>query len=157
MTTKSVQIMERDLISERTLDGLAAAAAHGRKGGRPTTVDADTLAIARARRVRGESITAIAKHLGIGRSTLYRALEDNEPPVPAGQARTPQGRLCAAARTGGTARGWALHSVRTMRGKVAVRNDLRAGLLTHDGTELCPLGQGVDLSECPTRDAVNNQ
>ncbi|MFC7387161.1 recombinase family protein [Sphaerisporangium rhizosphaerae] len=69
--------MERDLISERTLDGLAAAAAHGRKGGRPTTVTDDVLAIARARRARGESITAIAKHLGIGRSTLYRALEDD--------------------------------------------------------------------------------
>lgn len=67
--------MERDLIRERTLDGLAAAEAQGRKGGRPTTVDADTLAIARDRRVRGESVTAIAKHLGIGRSTLYRALE----------------------------------------------------------------------------------
>ncbi|WP_424532869.1 helix-turn-helix domain-containing protein [Sphaerisporangium viridialbum] len=65
--------MERDLISERTLDGLAAAA-HGRKGGRPAAVDADVMAIARARRARGESVTAIAKHLGVGRSTLYRAL-----------------------------------------------------------------------------------
>lgn len=64
--------MERDLIQERTLDGLAAAAAQGRRGGRP--VDADTLAVARARQARGESITAIAAHLGIGRSTLYRAL-----------------------------------------------------------------------------------
>ncbi|MCW2879084.1 MAG: DNA-invertase from lambdoid prophage e14 [Sphaerisporangium sp.] len=67
--------MERDLISERTLDGLAAAAAHGRKGGRPVTVTDDVLAIARARRARGESVTAIAKHLRIGRSTLYRAME----------------------------------------------------------------------------------
>lgn len=66
--------MERDLIQERTLDGLAAAAAQGRRGGRPTAVDADTLAVARARQARGESITAIAAHLGIGRSTLYRAL-----------------------------------------------------------------------------------
>ncbi|GAB3161003.1 recombinase family protein [Microbispora hainanensis] len=67
--------MERDLIRERTLDGLAAAAAHGRKGGRPAMVNPDALAIARSRRARGESVTAIAKHLGIGRSTLYRALE----------------------------------------------------------------------------------
>lgn len=71
--------MERDLISERTLDGLAAAAAHGRKGGRPPAVDDDVLAVARARRARGESVTSIARHLGIGRSTLYRALEDDEP------------------------------------------------------------------------------
>jgi DNA invertase Pin-like site-specific DNA recombinase len=67
--------MERDLISERTLDGLAAAAAQGRRGGRPAAVDHDTLAIARARQARGESVTDIARHLKIGRSTLYRALE----------------------------------------------------------------------------------
>jgi DNA invertase Pin-like site-specific DNA recombinase len=66
--------MERDLIQERTLDGLAAAAAQGRRGGRPAAVDADTLAVARARKTRGESITAITAHLGTGRSTLYRAL-----------------------------------------------------------------------------------
>jgi DNA invertase Pin-like site-specific DNA recombinase len=69
--------MERDLIHERTMDGLAAAAAQGRYGGRPAKVDHDTLAIAQARRSRGESVTAIATHLGIGRSTLYRALTDN--------------------------------------------------------------------------------
>ncbi|MFC7428743.1 helix-turn-helix domain-containing protein [Nocardia tengchongensis] len=67
--------MERELIRERTLDGLAAAAAQGRKGGRPPAVDPDTLAVAIDRRKRGESVTAIAKHLEIGRSTLYRALE----------------------------------------------------------------------------------
>jgi DNA invertase Pin-like site-specific DNA recombinase len=70
--------MERELIHERTMDGLAAAAAQGRYGGRPAAVDDDTLAIARARRARGESVTAIAAHLGIGRSTLYRALADTE-------------------------------------------------------------------------------
>jgi DNA invertase Pin-like site-specific DNA recombinase len=51
----------------------------GRYGGRPPAVDDDTLAIARARRTRGESVTAIARHLKIGRSTLYRALADTEP------------------------------------------------------------------------------
>ncbi|HEY6315154.1 MAG TPA: recombinase family protein [Streptosporangiaceae bacterium] len=67
--------MERDLIRERTLDGLRAAQAQGRRGGRPAAVTDDILAIARARRERGESVTAIARHLGIGRSTLYRALD----------------------------------------------------------------------------------
>ena len=71
--------MERDLIQERTLDGLAAAAAQGRRGGRPVAVDDDTLAVARARQARGESITAIAQHLKIGRSTLYRALTPTDP------------------------------------------------------------------------------
>ena len=66
--------MERDLIRERTMDGLRAAEAQGRRGGRPAVVDDDVLAIARARRNRGEPVTTIARHLGIGRSTLYRAL-----------------------------------------------------------------------------------
>lgn len=83
--------MERDLIRERTLDGLAAAEAQGRKGGRPPALDPDTLAVALARRRRGESVTAIAAHLKIGRSTLYRALQpdqtgvlaDGDPPTAA--------------------------------------------------------------------------
>jgi DNA invertase Pin-like site-specific DNA recombinase/DNA-binding CsgD family transcriptional regulator len=66
--------MERDLIRERTLDGLRTAQAQGRHGGRPAAVTDDILDIARARRQRGESVTAIARHLGVGRSTLYRAL-----------------------------------------------------------------------------------
>jgi DNA invertase Pin-like site-specific DNA recombinase len=70
--------MERELIHERTMDGLAAANAQGRYGGRPPAVDDDTLAIARARRTRGESVTSIARHLKIGRSTLYRALADHD-------------------------------------------------------------------------------
>lgn len=78
--------LERELIRERTLDGLRAAAAVGRRGGRPVAVTADQLDIARARLVRGESVTAIAAHLGVGRSTLYRALgiaDDTASAVPA--------------------------------------------------------------------------
>jgi len=74
--------MERELIRERTLDGLRAAAAAGRRGGRPAALTVDQLDIARARQARGESVTAIAAHLGVGRSTLYRALQpadDTEP------------------------------------------------------------------------------
>ena len=70
--------MERELIHERTMDGLTAAAAQGRHGGRPAAVDDGTLAIARARRACGESVTSIAVHLKIGRSTLYRALQPHE-------------------------------------------------------------------------------
>jgi hypothetical protein len=70
--------MERDLIKERTLDGLAAAAAQGRTGGRPPVLDPDSLAVALARRGRGESVTAIAAHLKVGRSTLYRALQPGQ-------------------------------------------------------------------------------
>jgi DNA invertase Pin-like site-specific DNA recombinase len=69
--------MERDLIRERTLDGLRATQAAGRRGGRPAQVDDDSLAVARARQARGESVTTIAQHLKIGRSTLYRALQNS--------------------------------------------------------------------------------
>ena len=72
--------MERELIRERTLDGLRAAAAVGRHGGRPVATTADQLDIARARQVRGESVTAIAAHLGVGRSTLYGAPVRNVSP-----------------------------------------------------------------------------
>jgi DNA invertase Pin-like site-specific DNA recombinase len=67
--------LERELIRERTLDGLRAARAQGHVGGRPAAVTEDTLAVVRARQAKGESVTTIARHLGIGRSTLYRALE----------------------------------------------------------------------------------
>ena len=66
--------LERDIIHERTMAGLAAARAQGRNGGRPTVMDADKLAAARARRERGESPTQIAKALGVSRASVYRHL-----------------------------------------------------------------------------------
>jgi DNA invertase Pin-like site-specific DNA recombinase len=62
--------MERDLIRESTLEELRT----DRGPGRPASVSDGILANARARRARGESVTDIARHLGVGRSTLYRAL-----------------------------------------------------------------------------------
>jgi DNA invertase Pin-like site-specific DNA recombinase len=66
--------LERDIIHERTMAGLAAAKAQGRNGGRPTVMDADKLAAARARRARGESPTEIARALGVSRASVYRHL-----------------------------------------------------------------------------------
>ena len=54
--------------------GLAAAKAQGRTGGRPTVMDADKLAAARARRARGESPATIARALGVSRASIYRHL-----------------------------------------------------------------------------------
>lgn len=66
--------VEREFIHERTLIGLDTAAANGNHSGRPPAVDGDMLAVALRRRDAKESVTAIAKHLGVGRSTLYRTL-----------------------------------------------------------------------------------
>ncbi|MFB6560787.1 recombinase family protein [Streptomyces sp. NPDC056400] len=65
---------EREFIHERTLIGLDTAAANGNHGGRPPATDGDMVAVALRRRDAKESVTAIAKHLGVGRSTLYRTL-----------------------------------------------------------------------------------
>jgi DNA invertase Pin-like site-specific DNA recombinase len=67
--------LERDIIHERTMAGLAAAKAQGRSGGRPTVMDADKLAAARARRERGESPAKIARALGVSRASVYRHLQ----------------------------------------------------------------------------------
>ncbi|PZS34701.1 MAG: DNA invertase [Pseudonocardiales bacterium] len=64
--------LERDMIHQRTMAGLAAARARGRIGGRPTVMDTDKLAAATARLDRGESATQIAKALGVSRATIYR-------------------------------------------------------------------------------------
>ncbi|WP_304949831.1 helix-turn-helix domain-containing protein [Streptomyces sp. PCS3-D2] len=52
-------------------------ASKGNVGGRPSVVDDDKLAVARARHAKGDSVTAIAKALGIGRATLYRHLGES--------------------------------------------------------------------------------
>ncbi len=66
--------LERDIIHERTMAGLKAARAQGKVGGRPTVMDPDKLAAARARRDRGESPTQIARALGVSRASVYRHL-----------------------------------------------------------------------------------
>ena len=64
--------LERDMLQERTLAGLAAAREQGRTGGRPTVMTPDTLAAARARRASGQTPTQIGKALGVSRASIYR-------------------------------------------------------------------------------------
>ena len=70
---------ERGLIRERTLAGLAAARARGRKGGRPKKMDAKKLSQAKALLVsRDQSVADVASLLKVGRATLYRALKEED-------------------------------------------------------------------------------
>jgi len=73
--------LERDTMIERTRAGLAAAAANGRKGGRPRKVDDAAAAKARSMREKGINATDIAKMLGVSRATVYRYLVDDESPA----------------------------------------------------------------------------
>jgi DNA invertase Pin-like site-specific DNA recombinase len=68
--------LERDTMIERTRAGLAAAAANGRKGGRPRKVDEADAIKARSLRDKGVMTTDIAKMLGVSRATIYRYLAD---------------------------------------------------------------------------------
>jgi len=76
---------ERELISERTKAGLAAARARGRLGGRPRKMDLPTLKMAMAAMSDKSSITKdVAKRLNISTATLYEYVNgDGSPKEPA--------------------------------------------------------------------------
>ena len=65
---------ERDLVRERTMAGLTAARARGRTGGRPTVMTPARVETAKRMRADGKTIGAIAEVLGVGRSSVGRAL-----------------------------------------------------------------------------------
>lgn len=67
---------ERALIVERTRAGLAAAAAAGRRGGRPSVMTPDRLEVARELMARDATVTIAhaARVIGVSRSTLSRHL-----------------------------------------------------------------------------------
>jgi DNA invertase Pin-like site-specific DNA recombinase len=68
--------LERDLIRERTLAGLKAARARGRKGGPKPKLVGRRLALARQMYdEQKKTVSEIAETLGVGRATVYRALE----------------------------------------------------------------------------------
>ena len=69
---------ERDLIRERTIAGLAAARARGRKGGRPTVWTTEKLRAARRLYAAGDTnVESIAQTLGVSRASVYRVLAES--------------------------------------------------------------------------------
>lgn len=67
--------MERDLVRERTMAGLAAAKSRGRLGGRPSKLT--TQQISHAKLLLADPAVSgaeVAQTLGVARSTLYRSL-----------------------------------------------------------------------------------
>jgi DNA invertase Pin-like site-specific DNA recombinase len=80
--------MEREMMIERTNDGLAQAAAEGRRGGRRPVISKDMMRIALGRRADGQSVTSIAKELtyktaggeerAVSRRALYNAFRAHD-------------------------------------------------------------------------------
>lgn len=73
----AVAEFERELIRERTRDGLAATKARGRQGGRKPKLSTGQVEAIRARRAAQPdiSIAQIGKDFGVSRQTVYRALD----------------------------------------------------------------------------------
>jgi len=72
---------ERDLIRERTLAGLAAARARGKRGGRPKALDAQHMGLAKTLYdTKQLPVKEICALLAIGKTTFYRYLHQIEAP-----------------------------------------------------------------------------
>lgn len=68
---------ERNLIRERTLAGLNAARARGRKGGRPAKLSPKEIRTIRALLKNADlPVAEVATRFGIARSTLYRSVQN---------------------------------------------------------------------------------
>jgi DNA invertase Pin-like site-specific DNA recombinase len=88
---------ERDLIRERTVAGLGAARARGRKGGRRPLLDDKKLALLRSlARDRNNSPAVICATLGISRATFYRYARS-----PSSSAATPSSHVDKPSTSGG--------------------------------------------------------
>lgn len=69
---------ERDLTVERTNEGLRAARARGRKGGRPKISDAKVKQAIKLYRTNEYSLNEIENLTGVKANTLYRRLKDEQ-------------------------------------------------------------------------------
>lgn len=71
----SIAELERDIISERTKSGLAAARARGRNGGRPKADKKKVELAIKMYKSKDYSISQIVQATGISQATLYRELK----------------------------------------------------------------------------------
>jgi DNA invertase Pin-like site-specific DNA recombinase len=67
---------ERDLISQRTIEGLVAARARGKKGGRPPKDEKDIKLAKKMYEEKTYSISEITKATGIGKTALYKYFKE---------------------------------------------------------------------------------
>lgn len=85
---------ERELIRERTLAGLAASRARGRRGGRPYKMTPAKIRLAMASMGQtGTTVGDLCKELGVSRQTLYRHVS------PTGELRDDGERVLTQARS----------------------------------------------------------
>lgn len=71
-----------DTIRQNTMRGLEHARAQGRVGGRPTVMGPERIAAAVQLRAQGKTLMQIADVLGVGKSTVARALAKHDDGAP---------------------------------------------------------------------------
>lgn len=69
---------ERDVIAERTKEGLKSARARGRMGGRPKIDEAKVKQAVKLYNTRQYSVKEIEELTGVKKATLYRRLDDEK-------------------------------------------------------------------------------
>ena len=72
----SLAQFERDILVERTQEGLAAARARGRNGGRPKTDETAVKKAVALYQTKQYSLKEIQELTGVSASTIYRAIKD---------------------------------------------------------------------------------
>lgn len=81
---------QRELVVANTRDGLAAARARGRKGGRPAKLTGEQVALAQRLYDAGDhTVAQIAELIGVRRTTLYGHLNKSSTKAVASQDSTP--------------------------------------------------------------------
>ena len=71
----SLSQFERDVLAERTSEGLKAARARGRFGGRPKTANEKLNKAIALYKTKEYTITEITELTGVSKSTLYRSVK----------------------------------------------------------------------------------